>query len=303
MADVAVAGQRTMGTREWAMLLLLGAIWGGSFFFAAIAVRDMSPVVLVLVRVALAAAALWIYVLIRGFALAQLKPFLLAFLGLALLNNAIPHTLMFTGQTAIGAGLASVLNATTPFWTMLLANALLPDEKMTARRAVGVVLGVAGTAVLVGPGLIAHLGGPAWAKFALLGTALSYAFAGIFARRFASLPPELVATGQLTAATVIMLPVVFLFDDPAGALSAGWAAWSAAIALALLATSFAYVIFFNLIASAGASNTSLVTLVVPVSAILLGTIFLGERLEIFELGGMALIALGLLVIDGRFFRR
>lgn len=303
MADVAAAVQRTMGAREWAMTVLLGAIWGGSFFFAAIAVRDISPMVLVLLRVALAAAALWIYVLARGFALAPLKPFLLAFLGLALLNNAIPHTLMFTGQTAIGAGLASVLNATTPFWTMLLANALLPDEKLTARRAIGVVLGVAGTAVLVGPGLIANLGGPAWAKFAVLGTALSYAFAGIFARRFASLQPELVATGQLTAATVIMLPAVLLFDDPAGVLSAGWAAWSAAIALALLATSFAYVIFFSLIASAGASNTSLVTLIVPVSAIMLGTIFLGERLEIFELGGMAVIALGLLVIDGRFFRR
>lgn len=303
MADVAVAGQRSMGTREWALLLLLGAIWGGSFFFAAIAVRDMSPIALVLVRVALAAAALWIYVLARGLPLAPLKPFLLPFFGLSLLNNVIPHTLMFTGQTAIGAGLASVLNATTPFWTMLLANVLLPDEKMTPRRAAGVVLGVAGTAVLVGPGLIANLGGPAWAKFALIGTALSYAFAGIFARRFSRLQPELVATGQLTASTIVMLPVVFLFDDPSAMLSAGAAAWSAAIALALLATSFAYVIFFNLIASAGASNTSLVTLVVPVSAILLGTIFLGERLEIFELGGMALIALGLLVIDGRFFRR
>jgi len=295
--------QRAMGTREWAMLLLLGAIWGGSFFFAAIAVRDIPPLALVLVRVALAAAALWLYVLARGFALAPLKPFILPFLGLALLNNVVPHTLMFAGQTAIGAGLASVLNATTPFWTMLLANAMLADEKLTARRAAGVALGIAGTVVLVGPGLIANLGGPAWAKFALLGTALSYAFAGIYARRFARLAPELVATGQLTASTVIALPLVLLFDDPAAMLAAGTAAWSAAIALALLATAFAYVLYFSLIASAGASNTSLVTLVVPVSAILLGTIFLGERLEIFELGGMALIALGLLVIDGRFFRR
>lgn len=303
MAEAAAAEQRTMGAREWAMVLLLGAIWGGSFFFVAVAVKEMAPMALVLVRVALAAAALWIYVLARGFALAPLKPYLLAFFGLALLNNAVPHTLMFTGQTAIGAGLASVLNATTPFWTMLLANVLLPDEKLTARRVVGVLLGVAGTAVLVGPGLVAHLGGPAWAKLALLGTALSYAFAGIFARRFASLQPELVATGQLTAATIIMLPAALLFGDPASLLSAGAGAWAAALALALLATSFAYVIFFSLIASAGASNTSLTTLVVPVSAILLGTIFLRERLEIFEVGGMALIAIGLLVIDGRFFRR
>lgn len=297
------AQQRSMGTREWTLLLLLGAIWGGSFFFAAIAVRDISPVALVLVRVALAAAALWVYVLARGLDLAPVKPFVLPFLALALLNNVVPHTLMFTGQTAIGAGLASVLNATTPFWTMLLANLFLADEKLTARRAAGVVLGIAGTAVLVGPGLVANLGGPAWAKFALLGTAVSYAFAGIYARRFATLPPELVATGQLTAATVIMLPLVLLFDDPAALFDAGAAAWSAAIALALLATAFAYVLYFNLIAAAGASNTSLVTLVIPVSAILLGTIFLHEKLEIFELGGMALIGLGLLVIDGRFFKR
>lgn len=294
---------RVMTTRDWALLLLLGAIWGGSFFFAAVAVRDISPLMLVLLRVALAAAALWAYVLARGFALAPLKPFIVPFLGLALLNNVIPHTLMFTGQTAIGAGLASVLNATTPFWTMLLANLLLADEKLTARRVVGVVLGIAGTAVLVGPGLLANLGGPAWAKFALLGTALAYACAGIFARRFASLQPELVATGQLTAATVITLPLVFVFDDPAALLSAGTAAWSAALALALLATAFAYVIYFSVLASAGASNTSLVTLIVPVSAIILGTLFLGERLEPFEIGGMALIALGLLVIDGRLFKR
>jgi drug/metabolite transporter (DMT)-like permease len=186
---------------------------------------------------------------------------------------------------------------------MLLANMLLADERLTARRVIGVVLGIAGTAVLVGPGLLANLGGPAWAKFALLGTALAYACAGIFARRFASLQPELVATGQLTAATVITLPLVFAFDDPAALLSAGTAAWSAALALALLATAFAYVIYFSVLASAGASNTSLVTLIVPVSAIILGTLFLGERLEPFEIGGMALIALGLLVIDGRLFKR
>lgn len=294
---------RMMTARDWMLLLLLGAIWGGSFFFAAIAVRDITPLMLVLLRVALAAGALWVYVLARGVALAPMRPFILPFVGLALLNNIIPHTLMFTGQTAIGAGLASVLNATTPFWTMLLANRLLPDEKLTAARLTGVMLGIAGTAVLVGPGLLANLGGPAWAKFALLGTALSYAFAGIFARRFRGLAPELVATGQLTTSTVVMVPIILLFDDPAGLLSAGATAWSAALALALLATAFAYVIYFKLLASAGASNTSLVTLIVPVSAILLGIAFLGERIEPFEMAGMALVAFGLVVIDGRLLRR
>lgn len=294
---------RSMSSRDWSMLLLLGAIWGGSFFFASIAVTEIQPLVLVLFRVAIASAALWIYVVARRIPLTPALPFAFTFFGLALLNNIVPFTLMFTGQTAIGAGLASVLNATTPFWTMLLANALLTDEKLTTGRTVGVLLGVAGTAVMVGPGLLANLGGPVWAKFALVGTALSYACAAIFARRFRSLKPELVATGQLTASTVIMIPVVLLLYDPATLFSASAGVWAAVLALALLATAFAYILFFSVLASAGSTNTSLVTLIVPVSAILLGAVFLGERLELFEIAGMALIGVGLLVIDGRLLRR
>jgi drug/metabolite transporter (DMT)-like permease len=294
---------RSMSARDWAMLLLLGGIWGGSFFFASIAVREIQPLVLVLFRVAIASAALWVYVLARRIPVAPALPLVPAFFGLALLNNIIPFSLMFTGQTAIGAGLASILNATTPFWTMLLANALLADEKLTASRALGVLLGIAGTAVMVGPGLLANLGGPVWAKLALVGTAMSYACAAIFARRFRALKPELVATGQLTASTVIMIPVILALYDPATLFSAGAGAWAAVLALALLATAFAYILFFGLIASAGPTNASLVTLIVPVSAILLGAAFLGERLEPFEIGGMALIGLGLVVIDGRILRR
>jgi len=297
------AASRPMSGRDWTMLLLLGAIWGGSFFFASVAVREIQPIVLVLFRVAIASAALWVYLAARRIPVAPALPLVPAFFGLALLNNVIPFSLMFTGQTAIGAGLASILNATTPFWTMLLANALLADEKLTARRAAGVLLGIAGTAIMVGPGLVANLGGPVWAKFALLGTAMSYACAAIFARRFRALRPEVVATGQLSASTLIMIPVVLALHDPATLFSAGPQTWAAVLALALLATAFAYILFFGLIASAGSTNASLVTLIVPVSAILLGAVFLSERLELFEIGGMALIGLGLLVIDGRLLRR
>src|SRR5690606_18191801 len=143
--------------------------------------------------------------------------------------------LMFAGQTEIGAGLASVLNATTPFWTMLLANALLADEKLTTRRAMGIVLGVAGTAVMVGPGLLAGLGGPVWAKFALIGTALSYACAGIYSRRVVTLRPELMATGQLTASTAIMLPVALLTQDLGFFATAGAGTWGAVVGLSVVA--------------------------------------------------------------------
>lgn len=303
MTTEALAPNSAISTRDWLLILLLGAIWGGSFFFASIAVREIPPLALVLFRVAIAASALWLYVLAARISLRPALPFILPFFVLSLLNNIVPFTLMFTGQTAIGAGLASVLNATTPFWTMLLAQLLLTDEKLTLRRIVGVVFGIAGTAVMVGPGLLANLGGPVWAKFALIGTALSYACAGIFARRFRPVPPELVATGQLTASTIIMIPVVLLLYEPASLLSASPSVWAAVLALALVATAFAYILFFRILASAGASNTSLVTLIVPASAILLGTAFLGERLEAFEMAGMALIGLGLLVVDGRILPR
>jgi drug/metabolite transporter (DMT)-like permease len=292
-----------MSLTDWTQLLLLGAIWGGSFFFARIAVAELHPLALVLFRVAIAAAALQLYLLVRGpsFRLAFAHAGL--FFVLALTNNVVPFSLIFAGQTQLGAGLASVLNATTPFWTLLLANALTSDEKLSWNKLAGVALGIAGTAVLIGPGLAAGLGGPVWAKFALIGASLSYAVALMVARRFKGVPPPVIATGQLTASTVMMIPISLIAVGPAGLFSASPHVWAAVVSLAVLSTAFAYILYFNLVASAGATNASLVTLIVPVSAILLGTIFLGEHLDLPELAGMALIGLGLLTIDGRLLAR
>lgn len=292
-----------MTARMWALLLLLGVIWGGSFFSVSIAVKEIPPLTLVLIRVAVAATALHLYLLARGPSFALARPYAGWFLMMGLLNNVVPFSLMFIGQTAIGAGLASVLNATTPFWTLLIVGFVFRFETPTLNKLIGVVIGIAGTAVMIGPGLAADIGGPVWAKFALIGTALSYAFAFVVSRRFTGLPPVLVATGQLTASTFLMIPIALYADGFDGFLHAGAGAWTAALALALVATAFAYLIFFELIRTAGQSNTSLVTMITPVSAVLLGTIFLGERLELFELAGMALIGLGLVTIDGRLFRR
>ena len=165
------------------------------------------------------------------------------------------------------------------------------------------LLGIAGTAVMIGPGLLAGLGGPVWAKFALIGASVSYAVALMVAQRFKGVPSPVIATGQLTASTIVMIPVVLIAYGPGALFSASPPVWAAVFALALLSTAFAYILYFNLVASAGATNASLVTLIVPASAILLGFLFLGERLELFELGGMVLIALGLVTIDGRLFGR
>ncbi|MBX3580524.1 MAG: DMT family transporter [Rhizobiaceae bacterium] len=292
-----------MSALDWGRLLLLGAIWGGSFFFARIAVAEMHPLTLVFFRVGIAAAALHVYLLARGQSFRQAVPLAGSFLLLGLINNVIPFSLIFAGQTAMGAGLASVLNATTPFWTILLANTFTADEKLSWNKVAGVMLGIAGVAVMVGPGLVASLGGPVWAKFAMIGASLSYAVALIYARRFKGLPPVIVATGQLTASALLMLPVVLFWNGADGLFVASAPVWTAVLALSLLSTAFAYILYFSLLGSAGSTNASLVTLVVPVSAILLGFVFLGERLEAFEVAGMLLIGVGLVTIDGRVFRR
>lgn len=291
---------KPMATADWAQLLLLGALWGGSFFFARVAVAEIEPLTLVFYRVLIAAAALHLWLIARGTSFRLALPHAGSFLLLALLNNVIPFSLLFSGQTVIGAGLAAVLNATTPFWTIVAANFLTSDEKITPSRLGGILLGVVGTAVMVGPGALTGLGAPVWAQLCVLGASITYGLAVIFARRFRALPSDVVATGQLTASAVIMALVVGLGASGIGAASP--AAWSSVAALGLLSTALAYILYFNLVASAGATNTSLVTLIVPVSAILLGVLFLGESLDIYELIGMALIGLGLVTIDGRIFR-
>lgn len=304
MTTTPVISQKgSMNTADWTKLLILGAIWGGSFFFARIAVAEIPPLNLVLFRVAIAALALHVYLLAFGPSFRLAFPYTGLFFLLAALNNVIPFSLIFAGQTELGAGLASVLNATTPFWTILVANVLTSDEKLSWNKLAGVGLGIAGTALMIGPGLVSSLGGPVWAKFALIGASISYAFALIVARKFKGVPSEVIATGQLTCSTVIMIPIVLLTNGSAGLFSASGPVWLAVLALALLSTAFAYILYFSIVASAGATNASLATLIVPVSAMLLGTLFLLERLEAFELAGMAFIGIGLLVIDGRFFRR
>ncbi|MCR4266076.1 DMT family transporter [Nitratireductor sp. ZSWI3] len=293
---------RQMSLQNWGLVLLLGLVWGGSFFFARIAVAEMPPLMLVMYRVVIAAAFLQLWLLFNGTSFRLALPHAGGFLALATLNNVIPFSLIFLGQTELGAGLASVLNATTPFWTAILAHLFTTDERLTLPKIVGILFGIAGTAVMIGPGLLAGLGGPIWAKFALVGAAFSYGLAFIYARRFRTLPSPVVATGQLTASSVIMIPLVLALYGTGELFTFSDQVWAATVSLAVLSTTFAYLIYFHVLATAGATNASLVTFVVPVSAILLGAVFLQERLESFEFAGMALIAVGLITIDGRLFR-
>lgn len=289
--------------RSWALILALSLLWGLSFLFIGIAVREVEARWLVVVRVALAAVALWLAALALRRPLPRSGRVLGALLVMGILNNAVPFTLIAWGQATIGAGLASILNATTPLFGVLVAGAFLSDERLTGRRILAALVGLGGVALMIGADVLSGLGRDVPAQLAVVGAALSYAFAGTWGRRFhgMGLDPVVIAAGQTTAAALVMAPVA-LVQGPPPALPSGGAI-AALVALALVSTAAAYVLYFRLLARAGAANTLLVTFLVPAWAILLGTVFLGERLTGPQLAGMALVAAGLFLMDPRFGRR
>lgn len=295
---------KQMGAREWAMLLTLSVLWGGSFLFIGILVKVWPPLTIVTARVAVAAIALWLIVRLSGQPVPRSGKVWLAFFGMGLLNNVIPFTLIVWGQTHIPVGLAAIFNATTPLFGVLIAHVLTADEKLTANRLAGVLIGVFGVAVMIGPSVFSHISGDLWGELAVMLAALSYAFAGLFGRRFKAmgLPPLLPAAGQVTAATVMLLPITLLVDAPWTLPAPNVETVAALLGLALLSTAVGYVLFFRILASAGATNIMLVTILIPPSAILLGALVLGDQVAPRHLLGMVLIALGLAAIDGRLWR-
>jgi len=293
-----------MNRNDWLILGTLALIWGGAFFFIGVAVRHVPPLTYVWLRLTIAAAAMWLFLRVKGQGLGLPPGAWRSIVLLALLNNALPFALFGWGQTHIASGLASILNATTPIWGVLVAHFLTQDERMTPRKIAGVILGFAGVATMIGPMLLTNIGTDALAQLACIVAALCYAFAAVWARRFRrmGIAPMSVTTGQLTAGALMMLPLALLIDQPWTQPLPPLTAWGAIVALALLCTAFGYVLYFRLIETAGATNALLVTLLVPPFAILFGSLFLNEVLAPQDFVGLALIALGLAAIDGRLLR-
>lgn len=290
-----------MRTTEWLLLLVLAALWGSSFFLTELALTTLPPFTIVLARVGVAAFALLIVLQAVGMRLPRDPALWAAFLAMGALNNLIPYSLIVWGQTQIPSGLASILNATTPLWTVLLAHLLTNDEKLAANRVVGVVAGLLGVVAMLGPAALSGIGLNLLAQLACLMAAGAYACAGIFGRRFRALgvSPLVSATGQVVASAAMLIPVVLLVDRPWTLPIPGLVPSVAILSLALGGTALAYVIYFRILAAAGATNLLLVTFLIPVTAILLGNLALAEQLEPRQLGGMVLIAVGLAAIDGR----
>jgi drug/metabolite transporter (DMT)-like permease len=290
-----------MGRREWAMLILLSMVWGGSFFFVGVAVRDLPPLTIAALRVGLAALAINAALRLFGVRLPRDAAVWRAFFGMGILNNVIPFGLMVWGQGHIASGLASILNAATPLFTVLVAHVLTKDERLTGGRMAGVVVGLAGVAVMIGTDALGQLGLHVAAQLAVIAGTVSYAFAGVYGRRFKTMgiAPVATATGQVTASTAILVPLALVLERPWEVGMPGTATVLAVLALALVSTAFAYILYFRILATAGATNVILVTFLIPVTSILLGAAFLSERLEPKHFAGMALIGGGLALIDGR----
>ncbi|MFV0303441.1 MAG: DMT family transporter [Paracoccus sp. (in: a-proteobacteria)] len=289
-----------MGASEWGQLLILSLIWGGSFFLIAIALTGLPVLTIVTARVGIAAAVLWLIVALTGRRPPRDPAVWAAFLVMGLLNNVVPFGLIVWGQTAIPSGLASILNATAPLWTVIISAALLDDEAATPAKLAGVMLGLAGVAMMIGLDTLAGLGHAILPQLAILGAAISYGFAGVYGRRFRRMgvDPITSGAGMVSGSTLILLPVMLAVDglpDP----DVPARAWLAVALLGIFCTGLAYMLYFRILARAGATNLSLVTFLVPVSAILLGWLFLNETLGPAHLIGVLMIAAGLALIDGR----
>lgn len=300
MSDV---NNKTMTPFEWLLLITLSVLWGGSFFFGEVALRELGPFTVVLGRVGIAAVALLAVICLAGHGVPRAARLWGMFFMMGLLNNFIPFSLILWGQTEIASGLASILNATTPLFTVVLAHVLTADERLTAIKFAGVLAGIAGVVVMIGADALKGALTDVAAQALVLGAAVSYALASIYGRRFRDVPPMITAAGQVSASTVLILPVALIVERPWETTFPGTTTWVSLCGLALLSTALAYIIYFRILRSAGATNLALVTFLIPVSAILLGGLVLGERLEIQHFAGMALIGLGLALIDGRLFGR
>ena len=292
---------RSMTATEWGLLLLLCIVWGGSYFYIGVAIKALPPFAIVAFRVTVGAAILYGIVRISGRRLPTDSATWRAFFVMGLANNVIPFSLIAWAQGHVPSGFAAILNATTPIFAVILATAMTADEKMTSGRLAGVIIGFAGVAVMIGPDALTGATDNLLADLALLTASVFYAFSPIYGRRFSrqGLPPMVAAAGQFTAAGAMMLPLTLIVDAPWTLPMPGLPVWGALFGLAAISSAFAYIIYYRILATAGAVNLMLVTFLVPVSAIILGALFLGERLEPVDFLGMAVIGLGLAAIDGR----
>jgi drug/metabolite transporter (DMT)-like permease len=290
-----------MSTSDWLLLVVLASFWGGSFFFAAIAVREIPPLTLALARVAVAAAILILYLRAAGVAMPKGADAWRRLAVMAVINNVVPFTLLFWSQKHITSGLASILIATAPLFTIAVGHFFLADDRITPARLIGLIAGFVGVIIVIGHDALRDLGINVGAQLACVGAAIFYAASAVYGRRFHKQPAAGVAAGTVIMSTLILLPLAAAVDRPWMLPTPSLPAIAAVLGLAVISTAAAYLIYFRILARAGATNILLVNFLLPVSAILLGVSFLGETISLRQTVGMGVIAIGLAALDGRPF--
>lgn len=293
-----MAAALRMTAREWGLLAILSVLWGGAFFMASVALTEATPLGLAFFRIGIAALALCAVGWLMGLPFPRRFAEWSAFAKLAMVGNAVPFVLLYWAQTQITGGLASILTAMTPVFTIALAHVATRDEKIDFRRLVGILTAVGGVATIIGPSAFSH-GGQLWPEIAVLGAAGCYAVASVYGRQFGAYPPLTTSLAQLVVGALVLLPFVLLDGAPFRVETPSAVTLLCILALGLLSTALAFIIFFHILSRAGAANAALVTLLAPGSAIVLGALVLGDTLVARQYAGLALIACGLLVIDGR----
>ena len=294
--------QITISARAWAELSLLSLIWGGVFLAVSLALRDVGVFTLVAFRVGGGALVLWAYILLRRFPIPKSAKTWGAFLVMGLLNNVLPFSLIAWGQLRIDIGLSSILNGSTAIFGILVAAIVFADERLTGKKLIGVMLGFLGVGIALGISALKGFDLASLAQLAILAASLSYAFAGVWARtHFKDLHPEVAATGMVSSSSIFMIAIALKYDG-IPTMDYSLTTWFALAYMSVLATALAYLLYYRVLALAGAGNLLLVTLLIPPFAVLLGALVLGETLEPRAFAGFTLLAAGMLILDGRVLR-
>ena len=299
---LAMTNAPTLTARAWAEMGLLASIWGAIFLFTAISLREVAPLTTVAIRVGVGAVGLWVILALRGQLRAFRPDLWAAFAVMGALNNIIPFSLITWGQQFITSGLASILNAATGVVGVVVAAVLLADERMTAKKLIGALVAFAGVIITIGPAALFDLNLGSLAQWAILGAALSYSLAGVWARkRLAGVPPLVSATGMVTASAIILWPIAVMIEG-APSLDYSPTVWASLAYQGVMATTCAYLLYYSVLARAGSGNLMMVTLLLPPIALILGALVLDEALQAGDVVGFVVIALGLVIVDGRLWQ-
>lgn len=292
-----------MGWRNFIWLLFLASLWGPSFLFIKVAVGEIPPITLAMMRVGLASILLYLILRVQGRNLPRPGPIWRNFAVMGFFANALPFALFSWGEIHIDSALAAILNGTTPLFTIVLAHLFIADDRLTPLKTGGILLGFGGLLMLIAPSLFEGVRATTWGLLAITLAAASYGVGIVYARKkLRGLPPLVGPAAQLTMATLYLLPLSLLIERPLAMPAPSWAAIGSLLALATMGTAIAFVVYYHVMEQTSATYLSMVTYLVPVFGVILGVVVLNEQPGWNAYLGCALILLGVMVVNGVFKR-